>query len=418
MNEKSALFKKGENAAKLSAVSLALLTILKGSVSLISGSVALLAITVDSFSDVFSSIAVWIGLKLARKKPSERFPYGYYKAETFALLMVSAIIAISSVWILIESVDKFLEPTAPSFTFLSLAVAALSAVIYYALARYKSKIAREIGSQSLSSEAWNSKIDVYISALAFICIFLSYYGYQRIESLAGFAIGIYVLKGALWFGKDATLVLMDASLSPEEARELKKIAEGIEGVKGVHAIRLRKSGPVSFAEMHIEVPEDIPFEKAHDISDEVEQRVKRQFKDIESITIHIGPVHREKAKIAIPIVEDKGLDSMTAAHFANIRFFGFVSIQVGQINSFYVKPNKAIQLTRKKGIETARFLVNEKVDIVLAENVGEGPFYLLRDNVVQIYVLPTPVTIKEAINLLNENKLMKMTEPTEDHEAH
>jgi divalent metal cation (Fe/Co/Zn/Cd) transporter len=68
------------------------LGILKGIASFASGSVALLAGTIDSFSDVFSSVAVWAGLNIAKRKPTERFPYGYYKVVTFALFTVSLVI--------------------------------------------------------------------------------------------------------------------------------------------------------------------------------------------------------------------------------------------------------------------------------------------------------------------------------------
>jgi predicted Fe-Mo cluster-binding NifX family protein len=54
---------------------------------------------------------------------------------------------------------------------------------------------------------------------------------------------------------------------------------------------------------------------------------------------------------------------------------------------------------------------------MLAGGVGEGPFHLLRDNLVQIFVLPEQVELKEAIRLLNENKLERMTAPFEKNET-
>ena len=96
-----------------------------------SGSVALLAGTIDSFSDVFSSAAVWAGLNIAKKKPTERFPYGYFKAETFALLVVALILMASSVLIIWESFQKLFEVYVISFSNLALGIAALSAVVYY-----------------------------------------------------------------------------------------------------------------------------------------------------------------------------------------------------------------------------------------------------------------------------------------------
>jgi len=174
MGEKSLLFKKGEKAAELSAIVLLAFSILKGIVAIISGSVALLADSIHSFADIFSSVAVWAGLKLAQRKPSERFPYGYYKAETFALLIVAIIIASSGALILVEAIDKLLAPAVVLFPSLVLIVAVLSGLVSYFLSKYERKVGNLIGSQSLVSEGQHSMVDMYSSLLVFIGSSLGY----------------------------------------------------------------------------------------------------------------------------------------------------------------------------------------------------------------------------------------------------
>ena len=417
MDEKNQLFRKGEKAAIISAAVLLAFSLLKGTVSVISGSVALLADSIHSFADIFSSIAVWAGLKLVQKKPTERFPYGYYKAETLALLIVAVTIVVSGVLILKEAVDKLFEPSIVLFPSVVLAVAAFSGLASYFLGRYKKNVGSLIGSQSLVGEGQHSLVDVYTSLLVFIGVMFASLGYSVAEVLAGFAIGLYVMKVGLWFGKDAVLVLMDACLSPQKAKEIKEVAEGVRGVRGVHDLRLHKSGPVSFGEMHIEVREDLRLEKAHEISDEIEEKIRQRFKDIESITIHVEPGHKEKIKVGIPTLEDKGLESRTSAHFGNVPFFALIGLENKHVRNVYVKVNRAARMTRKRGIGAAQFLVDEKVDVVLAGGMGEGPFHLLRDNLVQIFVLPEQVELKEAIRLLNKDKLERMTVPFEKNET-
>jgi predicted Fe-Mo cluster-binding NifX family protein len=98
-------------------------------------------------------------------------------------------------------------------------------------------------------------------------------------------------------------------------------------------------------------------------------------------------------------------------------FFAFIEVENNQTRNVYVKVNSAARIARKKGIGAAQFLVDEKVDVVLAGGMGEGPFHLLRDNLVQIFVLPEKVELKEAIRLLNEDKLERMTAPFEKKET-
>jgi cation diffusion facilitator family transporter len=413
MGENRISFSKGEKAAKLSTIILLALSTLKGIVAIISGSVALLAGTIDSFSDVFSSIAVWAGLRIAKKKPTERFPYGYYKAETFALLVVSLIIVVSSILIMLESFEKLFEVNGISFSDLALVAAAISVVIYYLLAKYKGRVGREIGSQALISEGLHSMVDVYTSVLVFVGVFLASFGFQFVEALIGLAISAYVLMRGLWFGKDAVLVLMDVSPSPQRVKEMKEIAESVHGVKGTHDIRLRKSGPVFFSEMHLELQEGLSLERAHAISEEVETKIKERFKDLELVTVHVGLAHRDKTKIAIPILEDKGMDSSATLHFGSAPYFAFLEVQEAQIVSLHVKENEGAKLSHKKGIQAAHLLVEEKVDVVLAGSLGEGPFHVLGDNLIQIYRLPKSVEIREAIRLLDQNLLVKMVAPVE-----
>jgi cation diffusion facilitator family transporter len=416
MDENRISFRKGEKAARLSTIILVALGTLKGIVAIVSGSVALLAGTIDSFSDVFSSIAVWAGLRIAKKKPTERFPYGYYKAETFALLTVSLIIVASSILIILESFQKFFEVYVISFSGIALVVAAFSAIIYYLLAKYKGRVGRQIGSQALISEGLHSMIDVYTSVLVFVGVFLGVLGFQVGEALIGFVMGAYVMARGLWFGKDAVLVLMDVSPSPQRVKEMKEIAESVHGVKGTHDVRLRKSGPVFFGEMHVELQEGLSLEKAHVICEEVETRIKERFKDVELVTVHAGLAHRKKTRIAIPINEDSGLDSSACLHFGSAPYFAFVEVEEGQILGFHIKENEGAKLSHKKGIQAAHLLVEEKVDVVLAGSLGEGPFHVLGDNLIQIYYIPKSVKIQEAVRLLAQNQLERMVLPTEKHE--
>jgi predicted Fe-Mo cluster-binding NifX family protein len=260
-------------------------------------------------------------------------------------------------------------------------------------------------------------VDVYTSLLVFVGVFFASLGYPMAEVLAGLAIGVYIIKIGLMFGRDAILVLMDASLSSQQIKEMKEIAEGVPGVIGVHNIRFRKSGPVSFGEMHIEVQQELALDRAHAISSEVEEGIKKRFKEVESVTVHVGLAHKEKLKIGIPVIEDKGIESITSLHFAKAPQFALIEMEKGQVRNIDFKVNKAAKLQRKKGVIAAQFLVNERVDTILAGSVGEGPFHVLRDNLIQIYVLPARLEIREALRLLNENKLEKMTEPTEQDGA-
>ncbi len=406
-SERSAL-QRGEKAAKLSSFAVAVIGLAKGAVGLFSGSIALFAQAVDSLTDLFASLTVYLSLKLAQRRPTEKFPYGYYRAETFASLVVAAFILISGVEILRQSVFRFLQPEVVSFPQYALSVAVISIPILYFLAKYTRKIGEEINSQAIIGQAKNFILDTYSSMLVFVGVLSSYLGVPWIEALVGVLISVFILKTGVGLGRDAILTLMDAIVKPEYISKIRRSAEKVQGVIDVHDVKIRKSGPFYFGEMHIEIEEGLPIEKAHIITEEVVQKAKQEFKELETLTIHLEPAKREKFRIAIPIEENKGLESKIKPHFAKASNFMLVDIDQGRIKNWFVKPNPGAELIRKRGTSAANFLTTNKVNVVFAGEIGEGPFHLLRDSFVGIYKLQKDSRIVESIEDFLHGKLEKL----------
>ena len=86
-----------------------ILLILKLIFSFLTKSIALQAYAFDSMTDiVFYSVAI-IGISFAKKKPNERFPYGYYKLENIISLIISLFIFSTAFMIIYQSFLNFLK---------------------------------------------------------------------------------------------------------------------------------------------------------------------------------------------------------------------------------------------------------------------------------------------------------------------
>jgi len=407
--DKLSSLKKGETTARLSTIAVALLGVLKGFIGFLSGSMALLADAVHSLSDVFALLAVWLGLRLAQKKPTEKFPYGYYKAETLASLAVAVVILASGIEILWESTKKFSSPSTISFPFLALSVAIFSMMFSYLLSRYKGKTGREINSRALIGEGKHSMVDVYLSLTVFSGILFSHFGVLWVEPLAGLIIGIAIVKLGVGLAKDTVLVLMDACLRPDRIDRIKTIAKGVPGVKGVHDAKIRRSGPFMFGEMHVQVEEGMAVERAHAISDEVEQKIKDGIREIDSLTIHVEPSEIEMYRVAIPIDNDGGLESKINLHLGKAPYFLFIDISNGKVKNWFASQNPGVGLEKKRGIISAQFLIEHKVNVLLTKELGEGPFHVLKGNFVKIYKAPDNIGVRQILDVFHREGLESMT---------
>jgi len=220
-----------------------------------------------------------------------------------------------------------------------------------------------------------------------------------------------VLKLGLWMGKDAILVLLDVCLKPERIQRIREVAEDVAGVTAVHNVKVRRAGPFIFGEMHLEVDETLAVDKAHEISQEVEDKVKDDIKEMDSLTIHIEPSVKDIYRLAIPITDNKGLESGVHSHFGGSPYYIFLDVEKAKIRNWAVSENPGAKLKRRKGIEAAHYLLDNKVDALVTIEMGEGPFHVLKDGMVKIYHLPPNMEIKKIIKEFSRKRLKPMRAP-------
>lgn len=399
------LLRNGAQAARTSAVVTTMLALVKAGVGFLSGSIALLGDAVHSFADVSASVAVWLGLKLSQRRPSERFPYGFYKVETFTLLLVSLFVAVAGGEILLESLRRVMSPSPVAFVSVTLSVAALSSVVSLLLFRYKLQIGRMTNSQALLGEAKHSLTDVWSSALVFIGILAQYVGLAPAESIAGLLIGVLIIWLGVGMGRDAVLVLLDACLKPELISQMRNITNEVDGVKGVHDIKVRRSGPFIFGEMHVELDSAMSVEKAARISDTIEDNIRRSIQQLDSLLVRTEPSKKDVYRIAIPVVHDGGLSSKVSEHFGKSPYFIFIDLHEGNPVSWFVVENPAVSLDKKRGIEAAHLLARHKADALVTREVGEGPYHVLRDSSVHVLALNRKSEIRQVLDAFSRRAL-------------
>ncbi|MDD3986043.1 MAG: cation diffusion facilitator family transporter [Methanobacterium sp.] len=389
--------KKGEKAAEYSVIANFALAIVKTVVGVLSGSIALLADAVHSFSDIFSSLAVYIGLKLSQRKPDEKFPYGYYKFETLSSIIISVIIIISGFEIAMESLNGIITPKPINMPLIAITVAFISAVVSFLLTRLKDNVGREINSPALINDGKHSFVDIFSSFIVFFGILTAYIGYPIFQGVAGFTVAILIIYMGIKSGKEALLILLDANLDSKVLEKIKAIAISFEGVKGIHNIKIRRSGPYIFAELHVETDINLSLQKVSTISKSMEQRIKNEVNDLNSIIIKIEPKKKFVVRIAIPIDKDKGLNSVISKHFGKAPYFLVVDVNNDNIKNSQLMKNPAATFEQKKWLKTVKFLKNKEVNILLFNGkINEGPSYALSDELITV-IIPHGDNLKDII---------------------
>jgi cation diffusion facilitator family transporter len=174
LKERIDKLKKGEKAAKISTLTIAILALIEAVVGTISGATILVADALHNAIDSLTSFASLFGLKISQRKPDEKFPYGYYKAENLATLFISVFIFYLAVELLIEGCSKIFTLTEISMPFQAMLIALVSLIVSYFLARYMKKVGNEINSQLLIATSQEKLTDVFSSIVVLISILATF----------------------------------------------------------------------------------------------------------------------------------------------------------------------------------------------------------------------------------------------------
>jgi len=411
--EKDVLFKQGRKTTIIAALITIFFAIAKAIVGFLSGSIVLIADAVHSLADSFSAFFVWLGLKIAQKKPTDKFPYGFYKAENVTALLISFLILFAGYEIIKESINRFSGEYQLSIPLIAMGVALLDAIIMFFVGAYEVRVGKKINSQSLIADGKESKMHLFSSSMVLVGLLSAWFKVPYLEGIMGILISLFVFKVGIDSAKDSIFALMDVSPSREIEKKAKKILENISGVRGFENLKLRKSGPFIFGEVQIKIGKTINVKRAYEVSESVEKEIKKKIKPIDSFSVTVLPYQTQKQKICIPIDEDKELNSNISMHFGRANKFIFIEIDNNKIKSFYTKKNPYKEKEIRAGLNTALFIMQEKIDAIITKEMGSISFHTLRDNIVDVYV-GIDGNIKETIKRFLSEKLKILKEPTRE----
>lgn len=279
---------RGLWALKVSLVGLGLTAAFQLVIVLMSGSVGLLADTIHNASDALTAIPLGLAFVLGRRAATRRYTYGYGRAEDVAGVIIVAMIFASALVAAYESIQKLLHPQPLSNLGWVMVAAVVGFLGNEAVAVFRIRVGREIGSAALVADGHHARVD----GLTSLAVLVGALGVLAGFRLADPIIGLLITVAILFIVKDTALTmwrrLMDA-VEPEVVDDIETTAAMAPGVEGVHDVRVRWLGHTLRAELHITVDEDLPTRESHRIAEEVRHALFHAQPRLAAITVHVDP---------------------------------------------------------------------------------------------------------------------------------
>lgn len=274
--------RQANRAVGVSAVGLALTGLVELAIAVLSGSVALLGDALHNLSDVSTSLAVFLGFRVSRKSATERYPYGFERAEDLAGVGVAVIIWASAAFAAAESVDKLIRHGSTHYLGAGIAAALVGILGNQVVARYKLRIGRRIKSGTLIADAKHSWLDALSSAGAAAGLIGVLFGLRWADAAAGLIVTGFICHVGWEVSVDVMHRLMDGA-DPDTISTAEAAAAEVPGVRHAHA-RARTTGRILRVEVEGWLDAETSVADADRIGQCVAEQVAAAVPDMRSFT--------------------------------------------------------------------------------------------------------------------------------------
>lgn len=274
-----------------------LLMLLKMAAGIIGRSGAMVADAIHSLSDFLTDAVVLLFVRISAKPDDESHDYGHGKFETLATCMIAVTLFAVAVSILIKSAMAIAGVTQglvlPQPGLIALLAAAISIAVKEGLYWYTYLNGKKWNSQVVIANAWHHRSDAFSSIATLIGIGCAYFLGERwrvMDPIAAIIVGAMIVKVSVNIFLPAINELLECSLPKETEDRILEIVNANPAVKDPHKLKTRRIGNRIAIEVHIRVDSTMSVKDSHDITVDIENRLKQEYGPDTLVIVHVEPL--------------------------------------------------------------------------------------------------------------------------------
>jgi cation diffusion facilitator family transporter len=261
----------------------------------LTGSVALLADTIHNATDALTAVPLLLAFRLGRQPPSPRYPYGLHRAEDLAGVAIVLMILASALFAGVEAFDRLVHPAEPERLGLVLAAGIAGFVGNEAVALYRVRVGRRIGSAALVADGHHARADGFTSLGVVISALAAFAGIERADPVVGLAITAVIAWTLVRAARAVLHRILDGT-DEETIALIEAVASSVHDVEHVTEAKARWTGHRLRAELSIDVDPGISVERGHDIAERVRAALLTEVPRLGDAAVHVDPhEHRSHA---------------------------------------------------------------------------------------------------------------------------
>lgn len=282
--------------------------ILKLAVGLITASISVISEAIHSGTDLIAALIANFSVRRSTVPADDGHKFGHGKYESLSGSIEAALILVAAAIIIYEAFLRLIEHSGLQIIEIGILIMGISAALNFLVSRYLMRIAKRHHSLALEADALHLKTDVWTSLGVFVGLVLVWItGINEIDSLVAIGVAALIINASLRLTRKSTRELLDYSLSKDEERVIQQtILEIVGETATYHELRTRRSGRERFVDFHLVVPRHLEVKTAHQMCDEIENKIKLRLPD-SNLTIHVEPCSENCAECkSAPICKGAG----------------------------------------------------------------------------------------------------------------
>jgi cation diffusion facilitator family transporter len=257
-------------------------------VVILSGSVSLLSDTIHNLSDAATVVPLTIAFILGKRKPNERFNYGYGKAEDLAGVAVLLFMLASAIYAAYVSINRLFHPYTPNHLWIIALASLVGFAINEGAALFRIRVGKEIQSEALIADGKHARMDGITSLTVLIGALGAYLGFPIVDPIVGLFITALILH-TLWESASPVFTRLLDGVDPAIAGQVKQAITEVKEVKEIKDIHTRWLGHTLSIETTICVNPNLTVAQGHAIAEEVHHELHEHFPHLSHLAVHVDP---------------------------------------------------------------------------------------------------------------------------------
>ena len=282
-------YKSGKIASILGILGNLFLLIIKAIVGIITNSQAMIADSINSASDIISSILTFIGNKIASKPRDEDHHLGHGKAEYIYSMLISILIILVAITVFKDSLVSLFNPSIFNFSIWYIIVCIITILVKLGLFLYTNKVAKVYNNLLILANSKDHRNDMIVTFFTLLSGILMYYGINFVDSIVGIGISIFILATGIKIFIDSYDVLMDKTMNENTKKEVLAIIKKYPEVKKIQHFNATPVGYLFQVSFTIFVDGNLSTFASHDIANKLEKEISA-LDDIYVTIIHVNPI--------------------------------------------------------------------------------------------------------------------------------